>query len=76
MEEVRGVEQTKLRETECQVSSVSDGVGVDGPICLLQPTVNAAIYQEVLELFSHLVLNSFTAMKVSLSSMILLQLTR
>ncbi len=42
-----------LLEVQCEVSTVSDAMssaGV-GPLCFLKSTVNAAIYQEILELY-------------------------
>ncbi len=45
-----------LLEVQCEVSSVSDELGGHvicgvGPLCFLRSTVNAAIYQEILEHF-------------------------
>ncbi len=46
-----------LLEVQCEVSTVSDNLGCHvicwccGPLCFLKSTVNAAIYQEMLEHF-------------------------
>ncbi len=45
-----------LFEVQCEVSTVSDDLGCMssadvGPLCFLKSTVNAAIYQEILEHF-------------------------
>ncbi len=51
-EEWRGTE-SMLLEVQCEVSTVSDDLGCHGvgPLCFLKSTVNAAIYQEILEHF-------------------------
>ncbi len=53
-EEWRGTE-SMLLEVQCEVSTVSDDLGPwsagVGPLCFLKSTVNAAIYQEILEHF-------------------------
>ncbi len=54
-EEWRGTE-SMLLEVQCEVSTVSDDLGSMssagvGPLCFLKSTVNAAIYQEILEHF-------------------------
>ncbi len=45
-----------LLEVQCEISTVSDDLGSYvisgvGPLCFLRSTVNAAIYQEILEHF-------------------------
>ncbi len=56
-EEWRGTE-SMLLEVQCEVSTVSDDLGCYvicwcWPTCFLKSTVNAAIYQEILEHFMH-----------------------
>ncbi len=46
--------ESMLLEVQCEVSTVSDGLGavtsaVVGPLCFIKSRVNAAIYQEILE---------------------------
>ncbi len=71
-EEWRGAE-SMLLEVQCEVSTVSDDLGCH-VICwcwstvFSESTVNAAIYQEILEHFMLLLLTSFMEMLISFSS--------